>query len=337
MPLLPLRPRTSVLLATLLLTPTLAACAEEAAPTASAEADGFPVTVRNCGFEVTLDAPPERIVTVKSTSTELVLALGAGDRVVGHAFPDDELPDELAAAGKDLELISEKAPSQEVVLEREPDLVFAGWESNLEADTAGERDTLARLGVASYVAPSACQSADQPEKMTFDLLFDHFLEAGQLLDAQAEAKELVAEQRAQLESLGSVTPSTTALWWSSGTDMPFVGGGIGAPQMVMEAIGLTNVAAGERKTWTERGWERVVADDPDVIVLVDADWNTAASKIQQLEENPATANLSAVKAKRYLYVPFPAAEAGVRSVDAVAGLLEQARKLGLTDEGSTGE
>ena len=333
---MPLRPRTSrtaVLLAGLLLAPALAGCSEQETPAASADEDaGFPVTVRNCGVEVTVDAPPQRIVTIKSTPTELVLALGAGDRIVGHAFPDGDLPDDLAAAGKGLDLISDKAPSQEVVLEREPDLVFAGWESNLAADTAGERDTLASLGVASYVAPSACQSADQPSRMTFDALFDHFLEAGELLGTQAEAEALVAEQRARLESLGTVDAGTTALWWSSGVDTPYVGGGIGAPQMVMEAIGLTNVAGDVKETWTSLGWESIVDADPDTIVLVDADWNTAASKIDQLEKNPATAAMTAVKNKRYLYVPFPAAEAGVRSVDAASDLLDQATMLGLAGD-----
>lgn len=336
---MPLRPRTSVLpLVALLAASALAGCAAESAPSSSGEeATGYPVTVRNCGVEVTLDAPPQRIVTIKSTTTELALALGAGDRVVGHAFPDGDLPTDLAAAGKGLDLISDQAPSQEVVLEREPDLVFAGWESNLAADTAGDRDTLASLGVATYVAPSACQSADQPTKMTFDALFNHFLEAGELLGTQAAAEALVAEQRSDLDQLGTVKPGTSALWWSSGVDTPFVGGGIGAPQMVLEAIGLTNVAGDVKETWTSLGWEAVVDADPDVIVLVDADWNTAASKIKQLEENPATAEMSAVKAERYLYVPFPAAEAGVRSVDAAADLLEQAGELGLASKASGGE
>ena len=57
--------------------------------------------------------------------------------------------------------------------------------------------------------------------------------------------------------------------------------------------GLTNVAADQKQTWTTLGWESVVADDPDVIVLVDADWNTAAAKIAKLESDPATASQAA--------------------------------------------
>ncbi|WP_235737873.1 ABC transporter substrate-binding protein [Nocardioides alcanivorans] len=184
-------------------------------------AAGYPVTVDNCGTEVTLQRPPERVVTIKSTSTELMLALGLEDNIVGTAFADGPVPEQWAAAAEGLEVISDQAPSQEVVLDEEPDLVFAGWESNLAADTAGERDTLAKLGVNSYVSPAACQEPDyQPDKMTFDLLFDQFREAGQVLGAPDAAEELVKEQQAALAEVGTAADGTTALWWSSGEDTP---------------------------------------------------------------------------------------------------------------------
>ena len=335
-----MRSTPAVLLAGLSLSAALLsgcnADAEKADSTAP-ETDGYPVTVTNCDTDVTLDAPPERIVTIKSSATELVLALGRGDRLVGTAFADGPVPAAWADEAADVAVLSDQAPSQEAVLEVEPDLVFAGWESNLAADTAGERDTLAQLGVSSYVAPSACQSAGAPKKMTYDLLFDHFREAGALLDAGDAADDLVTEQQATLDDLGVVADGTTALWWSSGTDTPFVGGDIGAPQMVMEQIGLTNIVDDVNQTWSSLGWETVIDADPDVLVLVDAAWNTADDKIAFLKSNPATAEMSAVKAERFLVIPFPASEAGVRSVDAAADLLTQAEELGFAAPGQDQE
>ncbi len=325
------------LAATALAASLLTACGEAASDDHDGDhtddtAAGYPVTVDNCGTEVSLDAQPERIVTIKSTSTELVLALGLGDHIVGTAFGDGPVPEKWASDAAALTELSEQAPSQEVVLEQEPDLIFAGWESNLAADTAGERDTLAKLGVASYVAPAACQEPTyQPDKMTFDLLFDQFREAGSLLGAPDAAAALVADQQAALAEVGKAAEGTTALWWSSGEDTPFVGGTIGAPQMVLDAVGLTNVVT-EKATWTSLGWESIIDADPDVIVLVDAAWNPAADKIAKLEGNKATAELSAVKAKSYLVIPFPAAEAGVRSVSAAADLADQLEGLGLLAE-----
>ena len=82
------------------------------------------------------------------------------------------------------------------------------------------------------------------------------------------------------------------------------------------------------RTRTSTGWEAIVAADPDVIVLVDAPWNTAESKIAKLEANAATAALPAVQAQRYVVVDFPSTEAGVRNVGAVASLVDQLGELG---------
>lgn len=288
----------------------------------------FPLTIENCGVEVTLDAAPERIVTIKSSATEMALALGVGDRVVGTGFPDGPVPADLADDAADLPVLSDRVPSAEVVLEAQPDLVWAGWESNLTAEGAGDRETLAGLGVATYVAPSACKDpAHRPERLTFDDVFADVTEAAALLGVPEAGARLVEEQRAALTEIEPDDRGLTALWFSSGADVPYVGAGIGAPQMLLDAVGLTNIAAGVADTWASFSWEQVAQDDPDVIVLVDAAWNTAEAKKELLATNPATANLTAVREERYLVVPFAASEAGVRNVEAAADLAEQLAAL----------
>ncbi|WP_136707584.1 putative F420-0 ABC transporter substrate-binding protein [Agromyces sp. H66] len=311
----------------------LAGCAatSTASPgaTGAAAASGYPVTLDNCGTEVTVEKAPERIVAIKSSTVELLLALGLEDRIVGTAFSDGPAPEAYADAASGLAVLSDKVPSQEVTLAAEPDLVFAGWESNLSAEGAGDRDTLAKLGVATYVAPAACKAEGyMPNPLTFDEVFREFEEAGELFGVPDAAADLVAEQRAELDAIEPNDEGLTALWYSSGSDTPYVGAGIGAPQMIMDAAGLENVAADIEDTWTSMSWEAIVAANPDVIVLVDAAWNTAEQKIELLEQNPATAALPAVQEQRYLIVDFPATEAGVRNVGAVASLVEQLGGLG---------
>ena len=97
--------------------------------------------------------------------------------------------------------------------------------------------------------------------------------------------------------------------------------------MMLEQLGLTNIAADVNDTWSPLSWEAIVAANPDVIVLVDASWNTAAAKKEFLATNPATANITAVKNQAYLVIPFPAAEAGVRSVPATVDLASQLKAL----------
>ncbi len=295
---------------------------------APAFATDYPLTVQNCGLAVTFDKAPERVVAIKSTATELLLSLGLGEKIVGVGFQDGPLPDNLAAAGAEFTVLADKLPSQEVVLGTEPDFVYGGWESNFAADGAGERPTLQQLGVAGYVAPAACRSI-KPPKLTFDAVFAEIAEMGAIFDVEERAAELVETQKAQLASATPDTRGLTAVWYSSGTKAPYVGAASNAPGMIMDALGLKNIFGDVDDGWISASWEAVVDANPDVIILVDSAWNSAAQKKKLLAENPITSKLDAVINQRYLVIPFPASEAGVRNVPAVLDLAAQLTALNL--------
>ncbi|SFC08051.1 putative F420-0 ABC transporter substrate-binding protein [Devosia psychrophila] len=286
----------------------------------------YPLMLDNCGVEITLAAAPAKVVTIKSTATEMLLALGLGNHIVGVGFQDGPAPEPWTAGAAALPVLSDKLPSQEVVLEAEPDFVYGGWESNFAADGAGERPTLTALGVATYVSPAACRSV-KPAKLTFDEVFSEIDEMGVIFDAKPAADVLIAEQRAALEAIPADERGLTAVWYSSGTKAPYIGAGSGAPQMMLEALGLDNIMASQDEGWLSSSWEAVVDANPDVIVLVDATWNSAEHKKKLLAENPITSKLDAVINQRYLVVPFPASEAGVRNVSATADMAAQLADL----------
>jgi iron complex transport system substrate-binding protein len=91
----------------------------------------------------------------------------------------------------------------------------------------------------------------------------------------------------------------------------------------MASAGLTNIAADSPEPWVSYSWEAVAAAQPDVIVLVDADWNTAISKINFLAASPLTAHLEAVVNQRYVILPFAATQPGIRTVEATQFLADQ--------------
>ena len=287
-----------------------------------AMATDYPLKLDNCGFALDIAAAPQRAVAIKSTAAELLLSLGLEGQLVGLAFLDGPLPEALAGAAAGIPVLSEKLPSQEVVLEVEPDFVYGGWESNFAADGAGERPTLQQLGVASYVAPAACRSV-RPVKLSFDQLFAEIAELGAIFDVEDRAAALVDEQKAALAGVVADTRGLTAVWYSSGTKAPYVGAGGNAPAMIMESLGLENIFASVDEGWTAASWEAVVDANPDVIVLVDAAWNSAEAKKKLLAENPITSKLDAVVSQRYLVIPFPASEAGIRNVPATVDMAGQ--------------
>jgi iron complex transport system substrate-binding protein len=329
---LPRRRKIRVLAIGILSAVALTGCAATAAPSASLGPTAprtKALSIDNCGTTVTFPkTAPKRVVTIKSTSTEMLLALGLGNRIVGTAFQDGPVPAQWKAQAAKLPVLSSNVPSQEVTLAAEPDLIYAGWESNLSADGAGTRSDLQSLGISTYVSPSACKEVGyQPAKLSFTDVFDEIGQVAKIF--HVSDRKVLADQRATLASIHKDTRGLTALWFSSGSSTPYVGAGIGAPQLIMNTIGLGNIAASVKDTWTSFNWESVVQDNPDVIVLVDASWSTAAKKMSLLEGNPATANLPAVKNHRYLIVPFAASEAGVRTASAAKDLSAQLAKINL--------
>lgn len=302
--------------------PLLAGLIAAALTTGAMAATSYPLTLDNCGVTLTIPAAPQRVVAIKSSATEMLLALGLGGRIVGVGFQDGPAPEPWAAEAAALPVLSDRLPSMEVVLEAEPDFIYGGWESNFAADGAGERATLTQLGVTTYVAPAACRSI-KPAKLSFEAVFAEIREIGTIFDAAAAADAIIAGQQADLAAIPPDQRGLTALWYSSGTRTPYVGAGSGVPQMIMDALGLTNIMADVDDGWVSASWEAVAAADPDVIVLVDAAWNSVAQKKALLAQDPVTSQLDAVRHERYLVVPFPATEAGIRNVSATADMAAQ--------------
>lgn len=124
--------RTSRPLAALLLALALVpACGGDDAPPAAeatppaAEA-AFPVTLTDDdGVEVTIVSEPRRIVTFAPSNTEIVFALGLGDRLVGVSGPFDDHPPEATS----IEQVGGAGefgvdPDVERVVALEPDLML---------------------------------------------------------------------------------------------------------------------------------------------------------------------------------------------------------------------
>lgn len=316
----------------------LGACADqaEAGPEDVLDLSGEPVELASCGYSSEISAPPERILAIKSSTAEVLLALGAAERMVGTAFLDAPLPEEYASEAAEIPEISEQNPSSEIVLELDPDLIVAGWESNLTDAGAGERQMYEDLGVATWVPPSACEQPGEghrPAPLTFDDVFAEIALMGRVLgpEAEARAEELIAEQREQLAGLDDRTADAAglrAVWWSSNNQTPYVGAGEGAPQLLLDAAGLENVFADLPDRWENISWEDFAAADPDVIVLVDSEWNSAESKMTVLAEQPVTRELTAVQEERYIVLPFPATEPGIRNVPGAIDLHAQLAEFG---------
>ncbi len=295
---------------------SLSACGtDDAAP-------GGAISLQNCGRTVTLDAPATRAVTVNQGATESALAIGAGGDLVGTAYLDDAIAPRLKAAYDAVPVLAEKYPDLETVLAAKPDLVAASYSSAFGEKGIGSRDELAGLGIATYVSPFGCENkADRPAA-SWDAIAGEVSDYGTLFGRTSDADAVNAQMRSTLEGLkhDDHGRDVRIFWWDNGTDTPSAGAGQGGPQLIMDAVGATNVFADLPGNWADASWEQVVAADPDVIVLIDAAFSSAESKKAYLEADPVLRNLTAVRKQAFVTVPFSESTPGARTIDGAVTL-----------------
>jgi iron complex transport system substrate-binding protein len=168
----------------------------------TATAAGYPVETTSCERSVEVTQPPERVVSLHPSLTEVLVRLGVADRVVAQAqdgtgTPPPEVADEVAAIPS---LSSDTPPDKETLVNERPDLVLSGteYEFNTEMGFAGY-DDLEGLGIPAYVATAGCQSqrmAGSVEDAFTDLAF-----LGRVFGAETEATALEEEMRDRLAAV----------------------------------------------------------------------------------------------------------------------------------------
>jgi iron complex transport system substrate-binding protein len=152
---------------------------------------------------------------------------------------------------------------------------------------------------------------------------------GAIFGVQDKAATLMADTKARIDAVQQ-DPSgagRTAFIYDSGTDTPFSIGCCGGPALVAKTAGLQSISADVEGTWVDLAWERVVAADPEIILLIEAGWSTAQEKREYMENDPVLSQLSAVKEGRFVVVPFSETLLGMRFADGVENVNAQLAAL----------
>lgn len=337
--------RTAALLAAGLL--LLTACGGDGSTgtaAAGGTADGFPVTLKNCGRTVTVQAPPERAVSVDQGSTEILLSLGLADRLAATATWTDPVMKGLEKANAGVERISENRPSSEKVLDQEPDFLSASFTSTLAKGGVAPREQFEQLGVPTYISPADCAGKDnsgggdgaRTAPLTMDSVYTEVRELARVFGVPERGDALVKKLRARVERAtdGVDASDTSLLYWFSDSKAPYLAGCCGAPGVITEELGAKNVFDDTRDEWPQISWETVADRNPDVLVIGDLTRTTqtaesAAKKIDFLESNPVTRTMDAVKNRRYVLLSGQALNPTIRTVEGLERVAAGLRGFGL--------
>lgn len=299
------------------------------APSATGEgATQYPVVLENCGYDVTIDEAPQRVVSLDQDTTEILLSLGLEDRIAGTASWTDPVLPSLEEANASVPRLADNAPTYEVLLGADPDFVAASFGRHYTEGGVVTRDRLAETGIPSYLAPTDCDKgksvnggATRTTPLTVDELYTGIRELARIFDVTDRGEALISslQDRAAAATDGLDLGGHTVAFWFADTKTPYVAGGLGAPALLADATGMTNVFD-DTDDWPAKGWESVVEADPDILILGDLQrdrfpGDRLDDKLAFLASDPLTSTLDAVQENRTIALHGAELNPSIRFVD----------------------
>lgn len=261
-------------LAAALILGALSGCGGETAQSADSgqtlEAAFPAVVMDDAGREVTIEARPERIVSLAPANTEIVAALGALDRLVGVTSYCD-YPEEVT----ELEKVGDfMTPNVEAIAALDPDLVLV--------TTGVQEDIIEQLeGLGASVV------AVDPQ--TVDALFGSIRTVGAAIGESPAAEDLVASMELQIADIGEkVEGAPVSCFLEIAQDPLFT---VGSGTLLDELIQY----AGGENVVTESGYvpysvEQLLAANPSVYLATKG----SMSNPSDITGRPGYENLAAV-------------------------------------------
>lgn len=303
----------------------LAGCGSEPAepPESQAVPAGFPVTIDNCGEAVIVEQPPTRAVGYYQQSTELLLALGLQDAMVGTVYPDNPPLPQYAQAYAAIPEISDKDASFEQLLAVNPDFVYGGYKSTFDEAQGRSRKAFADAGITTYLNPEYCATAP----IVMDDVYAEVDRIATIFGVPDRADGLTSDMAASVdEASAKVEGATplTAFVYDSGEDTAFTAGGQGIGNQILELAGATDIFADLSDTFADVSWEQVIERNPDVIVIYDYFGTPSVEEKKAfLRSRPDLAAVPAIRDDRFAVLTLQDAVLGVRAPYAVAELAAQ--------------
>jgi iron complex transport system substrate-binding protein len=214
---------------------------------ATAQASAFPLTIRDAGGRlVRIAAPPQRVISLAPSITEILLAIGLDHELVGISDADDYPPGRIAGRPR----VGGVVINIEKVMTLQPDLVVGVHSLQRE-----QLDRLARVDLPVLAL----------DAMSLEETIAQIRLLGRVTGRQTQAKHLAAglERRAASVRPGASREVYIEVWHEPVTA---AGGGTLIDDLVRRAGGLN--IFGRLPGYPQVAAERVVVRSPQVILMI---------------------------------------------------------------------
>jgi iron complex transport system substrate-binding protein len=258
-------------------------CALCLAPAAAAQQAPQLTITDDSGVTTAFATPPRRIVSLSPGLTEIVFAVGAGDRLVAvdtfSVYPAE-------AGALQPRLTTYPAPSLETIVSLQPDLVLSLAER--DDDLAAMRQQ--GIPVLKF-APRDFDATTQLIRTIGHVLGESASAAG-----EAIADDMTTRRDAVVSLVADAPrPRVYEELDASDPDKPFVAGPNGFYGQIIELAGGTNIFGDLPGAVGQVGAESIIQRDPEIIILTDADLPFNPQTPAMVAARPGWSTIAAVQ------------------------------------------
>jgi len=227
------------------------------------------------GTEVTIGKKPERIISLAPSNTEILYALGLGDKIVGVTNYDD-YPEEV----KSKEKIGDLSVNIEKVVSLQPDLILA---NSLNGDAV---EKLRNLGMTVLVTNA---SSIQDVYTVIEMI-------GKATGASEQAANLIASMKKDVEEIKQLVKDIPQdkkpkVYVEINNELFTTGKGTFMHEII-ELAGGVNIAA-DLEGWKQLSEEEIILRNPDIILNTYGYMNYNVA--QSIKDRAKWQNINAIK------------------------------------------
>ncbi len=311
------------MLALVVLLSVLAACGGQGAPSGGGSGEGsaspaqtsdsgaYPMAFDNYGRQVTVTQKPQKVLTLGPNCTELFVALGLQDYVIGRSLVNHSRGplEEYAGGVNAIPVLNNASATREAILSSGADFIYAlDWEIS---DTGCNIQEAAQYGMTVYVNSAT----------TLEEQYQEILDIGKIFGVEESARQFVDDQRARIQAVQDAVTGQEpldVLVYDSGSNGVFTCSGSNFESLLIQMAGGHNIFDDlTDQQWVTVSYEEVLARDPDVILIHDYDSPSLEEKIAEIKSNPTLAQLECVQQERFASITLESVLPGNRMAYAV--------------------
>lgn len=267
-------------------------------------------------YEVKVETPRQKAVTLSQFMTEMLLALDLGDQMIGTALLDNPILPEFEEAYKkipELQIGEGHSVSKEGFMATGADFV-SGWDSSISEQTTGAPDELIAKDITPFMAKSYSPDA------TVETVYEDFELLGKIFGVEDKATEVINKMKSDIKAVtdkvGDIKEEDRVkmmVYDSGEKDAMVVGSGL-ANNLIDLAGGNNIFGKDAAKPYINVSWESIVAENPEVILITDfMAGQPVQEKIDFLKSHPALKDVPAIKNNKLYVVGLADLSPGVRN------------------------